>query len=79
MSIRSSPLFRLDSTMYPHFAGPVLQQLLEGPQAAADGGGAGRQAAGQEGRAARPRTAERAVSNKWISTVLKLRLVMLPV
>ena len=52
-----------DSTTYPHFAGPLLQQLSEGPQEAADGGGADRQAAGQEGRAARPGSAEWTVSH----------------
>ena len=46
------------------FAGPVLQQLLEGPEEAADGRGAGGEAPGQEGRAARQGTAQRAVSHK---------------
>ena len=50
--------------MIPESAGPVLQQLLEGPEEAADGRGAGGQAPGQEGRAARQGTAQRAVSHK---------------
>ena len=52
--------------MPSNVAGPVLQQLLEGPEEAADGRGAGGEASGQEGRAARQGTAQRAVSDKVI-------------
>ena len=52
--------------MPSNVAGPVLQQLLEGPEEAADGRGAGGEAPGQEGRAARQGTAKRAVSDKVI-------------
>ena len=58
--------------MIPESAGPVLQQLLEGPEEAADGRGAGGEAPGQEGRAARQGTAQRAVSAALISATVRL-------